>query len=415
MFVSILRFIHRVTGGNEPALIAALVLQLVGIIALTSATRSMSDTIGTSSILMRQLAWAAIGIIACGIAIAIPARFMQGFSYLIYLVAIMALVLVLILGKVGMGAERWLALGPFRFQPSELAKIALILALARLLTERATEWNRTRTLTVAMILTAISMGLVLIEPDLGTSLVYPLIMFLMLFWTGVPPIILLVMASPIFVIPAGLIHWVALAGVLIVIAVILYVKRTRFVITVLILTALMGVGLATPTLWSHLHEYQQRRILSFLNPSSDPTGSAYQLIQSKVTVGSGGFAGKGFLKGTQTHLKFLPEQHTDFIFSVWGEEFGFLGAILVLAAYFVLVIKSLLISAKVRNSFLAAMCVGIASFFLVHCFINIGMTLGMLPVTGLPLPFLSYGGSMLVSSWILVGLMTSAARQWREY
>ena len=136
---------------------------------------------------------------------------------------------------------------------------------------------------------------------------------------------------------------------------------------------LMGIGLSTPALWSHLHEYQQRRIMSFLNPSSDPTGSAYQLIQSKVTVGSGGFAGKGFLKGTQTHLKFLPEQHTDFIFSVWGEEFGFLGSIFVLAAYFILVIKSLLLSVKVRNSFMAAMCVGIASYFLVHCFINIGI------------------------------------------
>ncbi len=415
MFTAILRFIHRITGGNEPALIAALVLQAIGIIALTSATKSMGNTVGTSPILMRQLAWIVIGIIACGVAIAIPARFLQAFSYLMYIIATLALVLVLIPGKVGMGAERWLALGPFRFQPSELAKIALILALARLLTERATEWNRTRTLTAAMILTAVSMGLVLIEPDLGTSLVYPLIMFLMLFWTGVPPVILLVMASPILVIPAGLIHWAALAGVLIVIAIILYVKRTRLVITISILTVLLGIGLATPTLWSHLHEYQQRRILSFLDPSSDPTGSAYQLIQSKVTIGSGGLAGKGFLKGTQTHLKFLPEQHTDFIFSVWGEEFGFLGSILVLAAYFVLVIKSLLISAKVRNSFLAAMCVGIASFFLVHCFINIGMTLGMLPVTGLPLPFLSYGGSMLVSSWLMVGLMTSAARQWREY
>jgi len=207
----------------------------------------------------------------------------------------------------------------------------------------------------------------------------------------------------------------ALAGVLIAIAIVLYFARVRLMITVSVLAVLLGIGSATPTLWSHLHAYQQKRILSFLNPDSDPMGAAYQLIQSKVTVGSGGFAGKGFLKGTQTHLKFLPEQHTDFIFSVWGEEFGFVGSMIVLAGFLTLVVKAILLSAKVRNAFLGAMCAGIAAFFLVHAFVNIGMTLGMLPVTGLPLPFLSYGGSMLVSSWLLVGLMTSAARHWREY
>jgi rod shape determining protein RodA len=409
-----LRSLHKFIGGNEIALLAALFLQIVGMAALSSATHSMGGAEGISPLLIRQSLWMAIGLVACVLAMAMPIRFLQAFSYLLYMVAVLALIIVLVLGKVGAGAERWIVIGPMRFQPSELAKVALILSLARLLTERAKEWNRFRTLITATIMTVLCFGLVLIEPDLGTAMVYPIILFIMLFWAGVPPLILLIMASPIAIIPAGF-HWLSLAIALIVIAIVLYLTRTRFMITISVLAVLMTIGLATPTLWSHLHPYQQRRILSFLNPGSDPTGSAYQLIQSKVTIGSGGFAGKGYLKGTQTHLKFLPEQHTDFIFSVWGEEFGFLGSVLVLGAYLILVMQAFLLSAKVRNAFMGAMCAGIAAFFLIHCFVNIGMALGMLPVTGLPLPFLSYGGSMLVSSWLMVGLMTSAARQWREY
>jgi rod shape determining protein RodA len=412
--MGITQFINKITGGNEIALIAALLLQGMGIMALISATQGMTHSQDLASPLLRQLLWIAIGIVVCGITLSISPKILQGFSYIIYFLAVLALISVLLLGQIGMGADRWLIIGPFRFQPSEFAKLALILALARLLTERGKDLKHTGTLVSAIVMTALCMGLVLVEPDLGTSLVYPLLMFLMLFWAGVPPVTLLIIASPIAIIPAGF-HWITLALVLIAIAIVLYFARTRLMVAVLILAALMGIGLATPTLWSHLHEYQQRRILSFLNPGSDPMGSAYQLIQSKVTIGSGGFAGKGFLKGTQTHLKFLPEQHTDFIFSVWGEEFGFLGSLVVLIAYLILVIKAYLLSAKVRNAFLGAMCAGIAAFFLVHCFVNIGMTLGMLPVTGLPLPFMSYGGSMLITSWILVGLMTAAARHWREY
>jgi rod shape determining protein RodA len=412
--MSFFRFAHRFFGGNEIAIIAALTLQTIGILALSSATHTVDSGGQVSSLVLRQAMFFGVGVVLCVAAIAIPVRILQAFSYLIFVMSVLSLGSVLVLGRVGMGAERWLAFGPVRFQPSEFAKVALILALARLLTERSQEWNRVRTLILATALTVLCMGLVLVEPDFGTSMVYPVLLFIMLFWAGLSPITLLIMASPIAVIPAGF-HWVSLAIVLTVIAIVLYLSRTRFLIALSVLAVLMGIGLATPNLWSHLHPYQQRRIQSFLNPNADPMGSAYQLIQSKVTVGSGGFAGKGFLKGTQTHLKFLPEQHTDFIFSVWGEEFGFLGSVIVLAAFLVLIVRSFLLSTKVRNAFLGAMCAGIAAFFLIHAFVNIGMTLGMLPVTGLPLPFMSYGGSMLVSSWLLVGLMTSAARQWREY
>ena len=412
--MSVFRFAHKFFGGNEIAILAALVLQTIGILALSSATHTVDTSGQVSALVLRQTIFFGIGLVLCMAVIAIPLRILQAFSYLIFSLSILSLIAVLILGRAGMGAERWLAFGPVRFQPSEFAKVALILALARLLTERSQEWNRIRTLILATALSVLCMGLVLVEPDFGTSVVYPILLFVMLFWAGVPPIALLIMASPLAIIPAGF-HWISLAVVLIAIAIVLYLNRTRFLIAVSVLAVLMGIGLATPNLWSHLHPYQQRRIQSFLNPNADPMGSAYQLIQSKVTIGSGGFAGKGFLKGTQTHLKFLPEQHTDFIFSVWGEEFGFLGSMLVLGAFLVLVVKSLLLSTKVRNAFMGALCAGIAAFFLIHVFVNIGMTLGMLPVTGLPLPFMSYGGSMLLSSWLLVGLMTSAARQWREY
>jgi len=412
--MSVFRFVHRFSGGNEIALLAAFVLQVVGFFALSSATHTVDSNGQVSSLLIRQTTWFVVGLVVCITAIAMPIRILQGVSYVVFAFSAVTLVMVLILGKVGMGAERWLVFGPVQFQPSELAKVGLVMSLARLLTDRAKELNRMRTLLIATGLTGLFTGLVIVEPDLGTSMVYPVLLFVMLFWAGIPPVILLVLASPVLVIPAGF-HWMSLAIVLIAIAIVLYFARVRLMITVSVLVVLMGIGMATPTLWSHLHGYQQKRILSFLNPDSDPMGAAYQLIQSKVTIGSGGFAGKGFLKGTQTHLKFLPEQHTDFIFSVWGEEFGFLGSLLVLAAFMVLVVKSILLSAKVRNAFMGAICAGIAAFFLVHAFVNIGMTLGMLPVTGLPLPFLSYGGSMLVSTWLMVGLMTSAARHWREY
>jgi rod shape determining protein RodA len=407
------RTIYKFIGGNEVALTAAIVLQLVGILALGSATHS-ADNAGPSAILVKQIVWAVLGLVMFGLIQTLPTRILQAFSYVIYGVAVFFLVVVLIAGKIGMGAARWLEIGPLQFQPSEIAKIAIILALARLLTERTREWNQTKTLLLAIGMALFCTALVLVEPDLGTSLVYPVILFLMLFWAGVPAVVLFVMASPILVIPAGF-HWLALIAVLLAIATVLYFTRTRLWIVVVVMVMLTGLGISTPRLWSHLHPYQQRRIESFLNPDSDPMGAAYQLIQSKVTIGSGGFSGKGFLKGTQTHLKFLPEQHTDFIFSVWGEEFGFLGSMVVVVAYFVLVLRAFHLSGKVRNPFMAAMCAGIASLFLIHYFVNIGMALGMLPVTGLPLPFLSYGGTMAISSWSLIGLMTLAARRWREY
>jgi len=407
------RSIHKRIGGNEVALTAALILQLVGVLALGSATHS-SDNAGPSAILVKQIVWVVFGLVVFGFIQTLSSRILQAFAYIFYGAAAFCLVLVLVMGEIGMGATRWLEIGPIQFQPSEIAKVALILALARLLTERSREWNQTKTLVVAVGMAMFCMGLVIVEPDLGTSLVYPIILFLMLFWAGAPPVVLIIMASPLLVIPAGF-HWLALVAVLLAIALILYFTRTRLWITITVLIMLLGLGISTPKLWSHLHQYQRNRILSFINPDADPMGSAYQLIQSKVTIGSGGFSGKGFLKGTQTHLKFLPEQHTDFIFSVWGEEFGFLGSVLVVGAYFVLVFKAFQLSGKVRNTYMSALCAGIGAFFLIHYFVNIGMTLGMLPVTGLPLPFLSYGGTMVISSWMMVGLLTLAARHWREY
>jgi rod shape determining protein RodA len=407
------RAIHKHIGGNEVALTAALILQLVGILALASATHS-TEYSGPSSILIRQIVWVVFGLIVFGLIQTLSARILQAFAYIIYGAAAFCLLLVLVMGEIGMGATRWLEIGPIQFQPSEIAKVALILALARLLTERFHEWNQTKTLVAAVGMALVCTGLVIVEPDLGTSLVYPVILFLMLFWSGASPVVLLIMASPLLVIPAGF-HWLTLFAVLAAIAVVMYFTRTRLLVTITVLILLLGLGISAPRLWSHLHQYQRNRIISFINPDADPMGSGYQLIQSKVTIGSGGITGKGFLKGTQTHLKFLPEQHTDFIFSVWGEEFGFLGSLLVVTAYFVLVFKAFQLSGKVRNLFMSAMCAGIGAFFLIHYFVNIGMTLGMLPVTGLPLPFLSYGGTMIISTWIMVGLLTLAARHWREY
>jgi rod shape determining protein RodA len=205
-------------------------------------------------------------------------------------------------------------------------------------------------------------------------------------------------------------NFIAFMILMISIVLVLAFSRRKPIILVAVFLLNIGVGIATPYLWNQLRPYQQQRILTFVNPEKDPKGAGYQIIQSQVAIGSGGMWGKGYLKGSQTHLRFLPAQHTDFIFSVIGEEFGFIGASLILLVFLLLILRFIHIAAMIRGQFESLTIIGIVTVLFFHTVINIGMTIGMAPVTGLPLPFLSYGGSSLVVNMMMVGVVLNISR-----
>jgi rod shape determining protein RodA len=256
--------------------------------------------------------------------------------------------------------------------------------------------------------------LILRQPDLGTSLVFFAILIFMLFWSGVPILYLFLIVSP-FISLICAFHWVAWALFFLLVVFLLYRLRLNFLLSVGFLLCNLTFGMITPLVWNRLHDYQKDRIIIFLDPGRDPQGAGYQIIQSKVAIGSGGILGKGYLQGTQTKLAFLPHQHTDFVFSVLAEEFGLLGALVLLGLFSFLIIKGTIIARKTRNAFSSNVALGITSIFAFQMLVNIGMTVGFLPVTGLTLPFVSYGGSSLLLSWILVGVLLAIHYRWYEY
>ena len=232
----------------------------------------------------------------------------------------------------------------------------------------------------------------------------------MFYWAGLSPVNLFFIISPALSLICAF-HSLALGILIILIALILFFVRPHLWATVTLLVVNLTVAVGAPYIWDNkLHDYQQRRILTFLNPGMDKLGAGYQVIQSRVAIGSGGLSGKGFLQGTQTKLAFLPEQHTDFIFSVVGEEFGFIGAISLLAVFFFVIWRAIKIATLTKSRFSSLVSVGLASILVFHVFVNIGMTIGVMPVTGLPLPFLSYGGSPLVTNMTLVGFSSEHLR-----
>jgi rod shape determining protein RodA len=261
---------------------------------------------------------------------------------------------------------------------------------------------------------AIPAGLVLIQPDLGSSLVFFAIVIAMLFWSGLNIGMIVLIVSPIISVVSAF-HWITWAVFYFLLLILIYAVRPKLIQSVFFAFANLVVGMITPIMWNKLHTYQKMRIISFLDPSQDPQGAGYQIIQSKIAVGSGGFFGQGFLQGTQTRLSFLPEQHTDFIFSVLGEQFGLLGCSIVLALFVILFYRGFSVALKARNQFLSYAACGITSVMVFQVVINLGMTVGLMPVTGLPLPFLSYGGSSLIFFWLCIGLLMAINRDWQEY
>ncbi|AII46950.1 cell division protein FtsW [Synechococcus sp. KORDI-49] len=332
----------------------------------------------------------------------------------IYILTVASLVAVRLIGTTALGAQRWISIAGVHVQPSEFAKIAAILLVAAVLARHPVE----RPVDLLRPLGVISVPwlLVFIQPDLGTSLVFGALMLTMLYWSGMPFEWLVLLLSPLItallsgLLPWAMAAWIPLMGVLAYSA--LPWKRLAALITVTIHGAMAAV---TPWLWMHgLKDYQRDRLVLFLDPAKDPLGGGYHLLQSTVGIGSGGLFGSGFLQGQLTKLRFIPEQHTDFIFSALGEETGFIGCLLVVIGFALLMARMLQVARAARTDFEALVVIGIGTMVMFQVVVNIFMTIGLGPVTGIPLPFLSYGRSAMVVNFIALGLSLSVLRQSRS-
>lgn len=392
---------------------AALLLSLIGIMLIMSA-QYFADSVYQQEYYLRQLLWLVVAIIVFAVVVHVPLRLFDFSAPLLYAISIALLGLVLLVGTPRMGAMRWFSFGPINFAPSDVAKVTLIFILARFFAYTKLSVISTRRLAASALLTVVPMALILKQPDLGTSLVFIVILFALWFWSGLSPLYMILIVSPLFSLIAAS-HWLAWSIYIAVLIVFLLLFRPGFVFSFMTVVANLAFGIITPFMWGRLADYQKLRILTFLDPGMDPRGAGYQIIQSKIAIGSGGLLGKGFLRGSQTRLDFVPEPHTDFVFSVLGEEFGLLGCLLVLFLFGYVFYRAISIAVRCRSRFASLLVAGAASIFLFQFFVNIGMTLGFMPVTGLPLPFVSYGGTSLVLSWTLIGLIVSAGYRWQEY
>ena len=386
-------------------------LLIVGISLIYSATYQG----GAHYVYKKQILWAVIALIAMAGTIVLPTKVVYAFAYALFVLAVVLLAIVLFL-PAAEGTRRWIVLGPVRIQPSELAKVATVLALARYLSHKNVSLERARYFVLPFLFVLIPLVLVAEEPDLGTATTFGALLLPMLYWAGLKPLYLFFIFSP-FLSGICSFSWISWTLFGVMLAGIIALYRPRLWAIVLLIGINVCVGIGTPKLWAQLRPYQQQRILTFVNPDKDPLGAGYQVIQSKVAIGSGGLRGKGFLRGTQTNPRFgfLPVQHTDFIFSVAGEELGFLGSITILALYFVLIWRAFKVASLVQHPFGSLTAVGLGGILVYHLFVNVGMTVGLMPVTGLPLPFLSYGGSSLLANMILAGLLLNLSARRYEY
>lgn len=330
--------------------------------------------------------------------------------WVIYGVTNLSLIAVQIIGTTALGAQRWINIAGFHVQPSEFAKVGIIITLAAFLQELRTPnlGDMIRILAIA----AVPWGLVFIEPNLGTSLVFGAITVGMMYWGNIHPGWLILLVSPVVTaivfnisLPVGII-WAILMGF-----VGWWSLPLRWLTAPLVLLANLGAGQLSHILWNVLQDYQKMRLIGFLNPEQDPLGSGYHLIQSRIAIGAGQLYGRGLYQGTQTQLNFIPEQHTDFIFSAIGEELGFIGCLVTLGLFWFVCLRLVMIAQTAKDSFGSLIAIGVLCMLLFQVFVNIGMNIGLAPVTGIPLPFLSYGRSSLLSNWIAIGIVQSVANQ----
>ncbi|MFH1765298.1 MAG: rod shape-determining protein RodA [Gemmatimonadota bacterium] len=407
--------VFRAWAGAPALVLTVLLLSLFGVAMIYSAGVLHVPSPVTEDIWQRQLIWLFLGLGTFTAVSQIPPRWFEWAALPAYVLGTLLLMATLVIGTgagTAVGVKSWISLGAFHFQPAEVAKIATILAVARLLSTRREAFQNLRELLPPLAVVGLPLGLVILQPDLGTALAFIGILFAMLFWGGTPVPLLVLLASP----GLGLILsydtrvWSGYI-VLLTLSLFFYRYRLYLVESVAVVLANVAAGTVALPLWLSLADYQKNRLLVFLDPTVDPRGAGWQIIQSKVAIGSGGLLGKGFTEGTQKGLDFLPEQHTDFIFSVVGEELGFLGTSLVILAFAFILVRLVRLAGKATDPFAGLVIFGIFGAWITHVFVNIGMTVGLVPITGIPLPFVSYGGSFLLMSWVALAVAVRVSHE----
>jgi rod shape determining protein RodA len=342
-------------------LLTACAIMLISLVVISSATL-INPTGDPNYFVKRQAIRFLVGFVVLLLVVTIDYTQFYRFSSYLYVFNLLLLLAVLFVGRESGGAQRWIDLKFFDLQPSEFAKVIIIISLARHLVSREGNFDSIFSVIPSFIHVAVPMALIFLQPDLGTAMVFIVILFGMLFMAG-----------------AKISH--------------------------LVFYAVAGIAIGFPLLWSKLKLYQKARLTVFLNPEQDPLGHGYHIMQSMIAIGSGGLKGKGLFEGTQSQLEFLPAQHTDFIFSVLGEELGFIGGAVLLLLFLLLIYRVIRTASLARDTFGALICIGVASMLVFQVLVNIGMTISMMPVTGLPLPFMSYGGSSTLVNLIALGLV----------
>lgn len=399
---------RRIPGLGDPALLGLMLLLTgLGIAMIFSAGQVEVRSVATG-IWVRQLVWLGVAIAAFAVASRVPPRFIEWLAPWLYGVSLALLVLVLAVGTGPNGS--WLELGPARLQPAEVAKLGTIFLLARALGDKDQDFAGLSRLWKPVAIVAVPFALVLLQPDLGSALIFGVILIAALFWAGVPLLKIFLLVSPAVSLLLGFNGFVWGAW-FIVIAAVLYFHRPFILESVGVILANFAAGALTIPLWNSLLPYQQNRLLVFLDPEIDPRGAGWHLIQSKVSIGSGGMFGQGFAVGPQKRLAFLPEQHTDFIFSVVGEELGFIGVLLFLGLFGALLWRMLRIAIETVDDWGSTVTFCIFSVLFAHLVVNVGMTVGLMPITGLPLPLISYGGSFLLLVYAGFGVVQRVAAE----
>ena len=406
---------YRITDRfNFTILIVVLLLITIGLLAIYSATNgnpSVADNF------KKQVIGAIAGLIIMLVIYYLPPKYLQLSAFPFYIFTLFLLVLVLFIGKRVLGHTSWFSIGGFGIQPSEFAKIATILTLSKYLSDRQydTDLAKPRDFLIAVFIGLFPVALIMLQPDAGTSLVFFAVLLPILYWGGMPNFILFIIVTPVILAICSFLGTYFFVGALIISIIILFFFKKNILVSTLVIVMFIVAGMSVNLVFNKLQPYQQKRIAAVFNPESDALGSGYNVIQSKIAIGSGGMWGKGFLQGTQTQLKYIPEQWTDFIFCMVGEEFGFAGAIIVVILFFILIIQAINTAYQCKNKFLSLCTIGFTSIFMYHSFFNVGMTCGIMPVIGIPLPFMSYGISFLLSNFVMVGIFLNAYRNRKEY
>ncbi|WP_076792151.1 rod shape-determining protein RodA [Chlorobium sp. KB01] len=387
-------------------------LIVLGLMAVFSATHGSGDP----TLFYRQFVWGIIGVAALAFVYYNDVRVIRDNSYLFYMIGILLLVVVLIFGKKIAGQTSWVRIGFFSFQPSEIAKMATILALSRFLSDDDTDILSIPHLMIALGIPLLPALLIMMQPDMGTTLTCLSFIAPMIIMAGFDIYILMLLVFPVLLMLTGFINiYAVIVLFLLLFGLLVYVRKKYQMHQLFVLVSGLVAGIFTNRFAAEiLKPHQMKRIQTFLDPMSDPQGAGYNVLQAKIAISSGGLLGKGFLHGTQTQLRFIPAQWTDFIFCVIAEELGFLGAALLIACYLVLILRLIWAIFSIKNRFVELTLAGFVSLLFIHVVINIGMTIGLIPVIGVPLPFVSYGGSSLVGNMIMVGLALNFFRNKRN-